>query len=290
MTPGALLLLWAIGGDAQSPVPSARQPVACVHATSDAVIAELCLGEARARAAEALPKQNAQRPRELEAAAEHYRRAAGLASKTEMRAQALEALEQVYDAQHLDEPHQLESVLRELIALQPNQLAPIFRLAKAQEDRGFTDAAEETLLSTHRQQPAAVEPYQMLAQFYARRVTALSKQPDAQQAPVAPAGPAGEDRDESGVYRVGGAVSAPSRLDVPKYLSEAAVAGIQGVVFVEIVIDEMGNVSDAKVVRSIPLLDDAALLAVRNWRFAPTVLNGQPVPVRMVVTVNFTTR
>lgn len=49
-----------------------------------------------------------------------------------------------------------------------------------------------------------------------------------------------------------------------------------------------GNVKDARVVKSIPLLDDAALKAVRDWRFEPTIIEGRAVPVRMVVTVNFT--
>jgi protein TonB len=92
------------------------------------------------------------------------------------------------------------------------------------------------------------------------------------------------------VYRVGGPVAAPLRLDVPKYPPDAVAAGITGAVLAEIVISESGNVTDAKVVRSIPLLDDAALQAVRNWHFEPTMVNGQGVPVRMVVTVNFTTR
>ena len=45
---------------------------------------------------------------------------------------------------------------------------------------------------------------------------------------------------------------------------------------------------DAKVLRSIPLLDQAALDAVKQWQFTPTLLNGVPVPVIMTVTVNFT--
>jgi hypothetical protein len=49
-----------------------------------------------------------------------------------------------------------------------------------------------------------------------------------------------------------------------------------------------GKVADAKVLRSIPLLDSAALDAVRQWEFTPTLLNGVPVPVIMTVTVNFT--
>jgi TonB family protein len=49
-----------------------------------------------------------------------------------------------------------------------------------------------------------------------------------------------------------------------------------------------GTVTDAKVLRSIPLLDAAALDAVKQWQFTPTLLNGVPVPVIMTVTVNFT--
>jgi len=64
---------------------------------------------------------------------------------------------------------------------------------------------------------------------------------------------------------------------------------VTGVVIVEIVVDETGSVADAKVVRSIPLLDEEAVRAVRNWHFTPSMVNGQPVPVRMNVSVSFTT-
>jgi protein TonB len=47
-------------------------------------------------------------------------------------------------------------------------------------------------------------------------------------------------------------------------------------------------VTDTKVVRSIPLLDQAALDAVRQWEYTPTLLNGVPVPVVTTITVNFT--
>jgi protein TonB len=56
---------------------------------------------------------------------------------------------------------------------------------------------------------------------------------------------------------------------------------------VEVLVNELGAVSDARVVRSIPLLDESALDAVRTWRFEPTVVNGRAVPIRMNVTVNF---
>jgi periplasmic protein TonB len=49
-------------------------------------------------------------------------------------------------------------------------------------------------------------------------------------------------------------------------------------------------VEDARVLRSIPLLDEAALDAVKQWKFTPTLLNGAAVPVIMTMTVNFTTQ
>ena len=44
---------------------------------------------------------------------------------------------------------------------------------------------------------------------------------------------------------------------------------------------------DAKVLRSVPRLDQAALDAVKQWEYSPTLLNGKPVPVKMTVTVVF---
>jgi len=46
-------------------------------------------------------------------------------------------------------------------------------------------------------------------------------------------------------------------------------------------------VADVKVLRGLPLLDQAAIEAVRQWVYTPTLLNGVPVPVIMTVTVNF---
>jgi protein TonB len=65
-------------------------------------------------------------------------------------------------------------------------------------------------------------------------------------------------------------------------------AGIDGVVVAEILVNEAGIVSGARVLKSIPPLDDAALQAVREWRYDPTIVDGKAVPVRMTVTVNFT--
>jgi protein TonB len=74
----------------------------------------------------------------------------------------------------------------------------------------------------------------------------------------------------------------------PVYPPDAREKAVAGTVIVDILVDESGRVSDAKIVRSIPLLDQAALDAVRGWVFEPTLLNGQPVSLVLTVTVNFT--
>ena len=73
----------------------------------------------------------------------------------------------------------------------------------------------------------------------------------------------------------------------PVYPSMAQIARKEGVVILETVIDAHGTVQSVHVLRSVPLLDDAAVTAVRQWRFTPALLNGEPVPVVMTVTVNF---
>jgi TonB family protein len=92
--------------------------------------------------------------------------------------------------------------------------------------------------------------------------------------------------------RIGGAIREPRKMKHvnPIYPVEAQDARVQGVVILELSLDQDGRVSDARVVRPVPMLDDAALDAVLQWEFEPTMLNGQPVPVIMTVTVNFTLR
>jgi TonB family protein len=90
--------------------------------------------------------------------------------------------------------------------------------------------------------------------------------------------------------RVGGTIKPPTKLKnvSPAYPMEAQEAKVQGVVIIEARIERDGTVSRARVLKSIPMLDDAAVDAVRQWEFTPTLLNGAPVPVMMTVTVNFT--
>ena len=55
----------------------------------------------------------------------------------------------------------------------------------------------------------------------------------------------------------------------------------------EAVISPTGDVAQARVIRSKPLLDEAALAAVKQWRYTPTLLGGVPTPVILTVTVTF---
>ena len=90
--------------------------------------------------------------------------------------------------------------------------------------------------------------------------------------------------------RPGGNVKSPDRVvNVrPEYPPMAIAARVSGSVIIEAVIGTDGVVRDATVLRSIPLLDNAALKAVRQWRYTPTLLNGVPVSVIITVTVTFT--
>ena len=90
--------------------------------------------------------------------------------------------------------------------------------------------------------------------------------------------------------RVGGGVAPPLKVTnvTPVYPPIAESASVQGVVILEARVGPDGRVTNARVLRSIPLLDQAALDAVLQWEYAPTLLNGRAVPVLMTITVNFT--
>ena len=108
--------------------------------------------------------------------------------------------------------------------------------------------------------------------------------------PPPPPPPPPPGADGMAPVRVGGNIKPPVKLrDVPPiYPADAQASKVQGVVIIEATIDTNGFVSSAHVLRSIPMLDQAALDAVKEWQFQPTQLNGVAVPVIMTVTVNFT--
>src|SRR5260221_8840810 len=272
----AMLLVAGLAGARQVPASS------CADAGLSQSSAEVCLGRQEEQIARPL-KVDREKMAHLTAAADHYRRAVTLASKAEDKQAALTALLKVCDHQHLNDLARMEQVARELAALNPNDAGPWFELARAQEDDGQFDWAEATLIDVRRQQSENPESYKRLAQFYARRATAMTRKAEPPRTDAAPG-----QADDKGVFQVGGEITPPPRLDRPVYPTEALTAGVEGVVVVQIVINEQGEVADTKVVRSIPMLDDAALEAVRTWRYKPTNVRGNAVPVRMNVTVNFT--
>jgi protein TonB len=103
--------------------------------------------------------------------------------------------------------------------------------------------------------------------------------------PPPPPDPAGPIRLHSGMKW-----PAKTKDVAPVYPAIARTAYVQGVVILEAVLNAQGGVDSVSVLRSIPLLDQAAVDAVQQWRYTPALLNGQPVPVVMTVTVNFTLR
>ena len=94
----------------------------------------------------------------------------------------------------------------------------------------------------------------------------------------------------TGIQRVGGDVAPPRVLTrvAPVYTERARLARVQGIVIVEAVVDEHGDVSNVRVLKGLPDgLDTAAVDAVKQWKFAPATLYGKPVAVYFILTVNF---
>jgi len=106
-------------------------------------------------------------------------------------------------------------------------------------------------------------------------------------APAAPLAP--KDNRAKAPIRVGGRVREPKatfRVE-PLYPTLARQAHISGTVIIDAVLDEHGNVVEMKVVSGPPLLVQAALDAVGRWKYEPTYLNDEPVPVQLNVTLTF---
>ena len=108
--------------------------------------------------------------------------------------------------------------------------------------------------------------------------------PVAVDAPPPPPPPAA-----TGPVPVGGNIKPPARTRyvAPLYPEIARNARVQGVVILEAIIGADGKVEQVHVRRSQPLLDEAALAAVKSWEYTPTLLNGRPTAVIMTVTVQF---
>ena len=152
---------------------------------------------------------------------------------------------------------------------QPRDIGPLLDLAKLYKDQGRINEAMGMLnraMSILREEQSA-------------GIAATPTVSRASQGTL-PAGAA---------IRVGGDIKEPQKIkDVkPVYPDDARAARVQGIVILEVIVGQDGSVTDAQVLRSVPMLDQAALEAVRQWAFTPTLLNGMPVSVIMTVTVNF---
>ncbi len=157
---------------------------------------------------------------------------------------------------------QNESALRTRISQYPQQIGNYLDLARLYADQGRYDDAEHVLS-------------QAIVALRQQKMAAVSPQSGQPQAPAP--------------VRVGGSILEPKLLKkVPPVKPQIAEqAQVKGVVIVEATIGTDGRIADARVIKSIPLLDQAALDAVRQWVYQPTLLNGVPVPVRMNVTIVF---
>jgi protein TonB len=109
-------------------------------------------------------------------------------------------------------------------------------------------------------------------------------------APPVPPPPVPEPPPPPRIVRVGQGVREPVRIagGPPQYPAVAREARVQGTVILEAVINERGRIERVRVLKSQPLLDGAAITAVEDWRYTPTLLNGVPVSVLMTITINFT--
>lgn len=110
-------------------------------------------------------------------------------------------------------------------------------------------------------------------------------------------GPGGPGNGSVGVVEDGGPIEItvgvtrpePIRQIQPRYTENARRAGIQGAVILRAVIDEMGNVTDVRILRGLPMgLDREAVTAVQQWKFKPAMMASKPVKVYFNLTVHFT--
>jgi protein TonB len=96
--------------------------------------------------------------------------------------------------------------------------------------------------------------------------------------------------EPDGPIYVTGDVQKPEKISAPapQYTEIARKARIQGVVIVQAIIDEQGNVTNVQVLKGLPMgLSESAVDAVKQWKFKPATLNAKPVAVYFNLTVNF---
>jgi len=117
---------------------------------------------------------------------------------------------------------------------------------------------------------------------------ALSGISSSPRVPALPPPPTPTNQPE-GPAKIGGDVKEPRLISsvLPVYPLAARQSGVEGEVVVNTTIDKSGSVVGMRVVSGPPLLRQAALDALRRWKYDPSRLNGQPVAVEMQVTIKF---
>ena len=161
-------------------------------------------------------------------------------------------------------------------------LEPPRRTAPRSASRSFSSVASPATRPTRTTASATVERSEPT------RAAPPPREPPAEASSPPPPAPARATPD--GPVRIAGDIPRPTRTTnvPPTYPAEAREAGVQGIVVFETVIGASGQVTDVRVLRSVdPRIDAAALAAVRQWAYTPTVIDGAAVPVVMTETVRF---
>lgn len=107
--------------------------------------------------------------------------------------------------------------------------------------------------------------------------------------PPPPPPPPAQPAPPRGPIRIGGQLKEPTLIHrvEPEYPLLALARELEGVVILEAIVDEEGRVESVKVLRSPGVFEQAALAAVRQWRYSPVLLNGRPEKFVLTVVVSF---
>jgi len=194
-------------------------------------------------------------------------------------------------ARDVTDPAGRLSFIREGIALEDRALALKPDYAEALTYKNLLLRLQANLTSDPAEQARLIAE----ADAVRNRAVEIQGQPSVVRPTVAPESFSGFDETFEQAQarltpiRVGDGINQPIKTrDVrPAYPAKAQADRVQGVVIIAAIVDPSGSVANARIVRSIPALDEAALSAVSRWQFTPTLVNGAPVAVLMTVTVNF---
>ena len=169
-----------------------------------------------------------------------------------------------------------ESAFREVLKITAGQASITwYNLAEVLKLRGREDEARTAFVEYLKQSPEGARADQ------ARR--AMEWMACAQAV-------AGSESSSDGPIRVGGDVQRPVKIHAPQpsYTDRARKERIQGTILFEAVIDKNGDVRCLDVVRGLPMgLSEAAAKTVRQWKFEPATLHGEPVVVKLMIRMYF---